>query len=273
MRTNAVKQALEAGEVVIGTMIDEVRSPAIAEIFVTAGFDFFFIDMEHGAYDLITAADIMKAARLAGITPLVRVPDARYHPKGRILDSGALGLMLPRVRTYNEVEEFVAEVKYPPLGCRGCFVTGANNDYAPQSTDTFIEEANQETLVIVQVELEEAIENIDAILSVSGVDVAMLGLGDLSVSLGVPGQSKHAKVVEAADRVIEACNRHSIVPAIHLGNTEALVEWMHKGVRMITWSTDIWMLLNSGRDAVRRLRSGMAKLGTSVRASEGGTGQ
>ena len=153
MRTNAVKQKLDAGEVVIGTMIDEVRSPAIAQILAVAGFDFFFIDMEHGAYDLPTASDIMKAARLAGIVPLVRVPDFRHFPKGRIMDSGALGLMVPRVETREQVEEMVAEIKYPPLGRRGAFVSGANNDYCPQPLAAFIEEANRETLVIVQIEL------------------------------------------------------------------------------------------------------------------------
>ena len=91
MRASAVKKALDAGEVVIGTMIDEVRSPAIAEILALAGFDFFFIDMEHGAHDLETASDTMKTARLAETTHLVRVPDFRHFPKGRILDSGLWG--------------------------------------------------------------------------------------------------------------------------------------------------------------------------------------
>ena len=261
MRTNAVKQKLDAGEVVIGTMIDEVRSPAIAQILAVAGFDFFFIDMEHGAYDLPTASDIMKAARLAGIVPLVRVPDFRHFPKGRIMDSGALGLMVPRVETREQVEEMVAEIKYPPLGRRGAFVSGANNDYRPQPLAAFIEEANRETLVIVQIELAEAVENIDALLSVPGVDVAFLGLGDLSVSLGVPGQTGHSRVTQAALQVVEACGRHNVVCGIHLGSEDALLEWMDRGVRMLTWSTDINMLRDTASGAVQRLRDGVAGAG------------
>ncbi len=254
MKTNRVKRALSAGEVVIGTMIQELRSPAVAQMFAAAGFDFFFIDMEHGSYDLTMASDIIKTARLEDICPLVRAPDLRYAPLSRILDIGALGVMVPRIRTREDVEHVVAELKYPPLGRRGCSITGGNNDYRPQPVGTFVAEANEETLVIAQIELQEAIEDIDALLSVPGVDVALLGLGDLSISLGVPGQSGHPRVLEAASKVIEACERHGVVPGIHLGNAETLAEWIERGVRMVAWSTDIWMLLNSGMVAVRYLR-------------------
>lgn len=255
MRTNKVKRDLMAGEVVVGTMIQEIRSPAIAQIFAAAGFDFFIIDMEHGAYDLVIAADIIKVARLEGICPLVRVPDRRYPPLGRILDIGALGLMVPRVETEEEVKEIVAEVKYPPLGRRGCSITMGNNDYRPQAVDAFIKEANQETLVIIQIELEKAVHDIDSLLSVRGVDVALIGPGDLSISLGLPGQPDHPQVLQAIDRVLAACEKYHVVPGIHLNNVDRLVEWLRRGMRMVAWSTDVWMLLNSGTEAVRRLRS------------------
>jgi 2-keto-3-deoxy-L-rhamnonate aldolase RhmA len=214
--------------------------------------------MEHGAYDLVVAADIAKIARLEGICPLVRVPDSRYAPLGRMFDIGMLGLMVPRVETRDQVEQIVAELKYPPVGRRGCSISGGTNEYRSQPTETFIAQSNQETLVIVQIERRQAVEDIDALLSVEGVDVAFLGPGDLSIDLGVPGQSDHPIVVESMDRVLEACERHDIVPGIHLNQVDALEEWMHKGARMITWSTDIWMLRNAGSDGLRRLREAAA---------------
>jgi 2-keto-3-deoxy-L-rhamnonate aldolase RhmA len=236
-------------------MIQELRSPAIAQILAAAGFDFFFIDMEHGSYDLTMASDIIKTGRLEGVCPLVRAPDIRYSPLSRILDIGALGVMVPRVRTKEDVEYIVNKLKYPPHGQRGCSITGGNNDYRSEPVSTFIKAANRETMVIIQVELSEAVEDIDALLSVPGVDVALLGLGDLSISLGVPGQSDHPKVLQAGTRVIDACGRHNVVPGIHQGSADALVNWIERGVRMVTWSTDIWMLLNGGTDAVRYLRN------------------
>jgi len=254
MRANKVKRALKAGQVAIGTMIDEVRSPGIAQILASAGLDFFFVDMEHGAYDLAIAADIIRTARLEGICPLVRAPDSRYAPLGRILDIGALGLMVPRIGSRKQVEELVAETKYPPLGRRGCFITGAMNEYRGQATGSYMAEANEETLVIVQVELAEAVAEIDALLSVPGVDVAFLGPGDLSIDLGVPGQTDHPRVLQAIERVLEACRKHNVVPGIHLNSIEALAGWMHKGVRMVTWNTDIRVLLGTYTDGAARLR-------------------
>ena len=117
MRDNKVRAALKRGETVIGTVAQDVRSPAIAQLFANAGFDFMFVDMEHGAYDLETVADIVKVARLADIVPLVRVPDGLYHLIARVLDAGAMGVMVPRVETRRTVERAVAALRYPPRRC------------------------------------------------------------------------------------------------------------------------------------------------------------
>ena len=261
MRKNEVKRALKEGKTVIGTLIQEVRTPAIAQIFAGIGFDFLFVDMEHGAYDLVQAADIAKIARLEGICPLARVPDVRYAPLGRMFDIGMMGLMVPRVETREQVEQIVSELKYPPVGRRGCSISGGTNEYRSQPTGTFIVESNKETLVILQIERRQAIEDIDALLSVEGVDVAFVGPGDLSIDLGVPGQSDHPVVIQAIDRVLESCERHNVVPGIHLNNADPLVEWIRKGARMITWSTDIWMLRLSGSQALGQLREAAAAYG------------
>ena len=130
LRPNRVKQALKRGEPALGTMISEVGSAGFVWMLANTGFDFVFIDMEHGTFDLAVVADMIKVARLADIVPLVRVPDLGYHLVARVLDAGAMGVMLPRVETREQVEQFVSFMKYPPVGVRGA------SGSAPSPTST-----------------------------------------------------------------------------------------------------------------------------------------
>jgi 2-keto-3-deoxy-L-rhamnonate aldolase RhmA len=223
-------------------MIGEVRSPAIALIFANAGFDFIFVDMEHGAFNLETAADIIRTARLTGMTALVRAPDAQYHLISRLMDAGAEGVMVPRVETREAVETVVSAVRYPPEGVRGLSTSKGHNDYSSAPSLEFIRQANRENLVILQIERREAVEDIDNLLSVPGVDAAIIGPIDLSVSLGVPTDFNHPAIVDAIERIIEAGKRNNIWVGMHTGGIDTLVKWHQKGMRLITWSTDIEML-------------------------------
>ena len=255
MRENKVKLAIKRGETVFGTMVQEVRSPGIAQILAAAGFDFFFIDMEHGPYDLQTVADMVRVGRLAGIAPFIRVPDLVYFLMSRPLDAGAQGLMVPRVDTPDQVRKVVSYMKYPPVGERGCAVQRGHSDYLSVPTKEFMEWANEHTLVIIQIESKEAVENIDEMVSIPGVDVALIGPNDLSVSLGIPGEQTHPMEVEAIEKVIAACKKHGVAPGIHTGNVDQLKGWMEKGMRFITWSGDIPMLMNASQTALKALRA------------------
>ncbi|HIC90259.1 MAG TPA: aldolase [Anaerolineae bacterium] len=254
MRDNLVKKALQRGETVIGTMATEMRSPTVAFLFANAGFDFFFIDMEHGAYDLAVVSDIIKVARLAGICLLVRVPDLAYHLMARVLDAGAQGLMVPRVETREQVEEIVRSVKYPPEGVRGCSIAKGHNDYQPAPLRPFTQHANENVLVVVQIERAQAIANIDDLLSVPGVDVALIGPNDLTLSLGAPDTTA-PEVTEAIQKVIAAANRHSVAPGIHLRSVEALKAWAAQGMRVLTCNTDAGFILSGATAAVQALRT------------------
>jgi len=255
LRENRVKRALKQGRVVIGTMISEMRSPAVAQIMAGAGFDFMFIDMEHGTYTIETVADMIKVARLAGIVPLVRVPDPYYFLLSRPLDAGAMGLMVPRIEDQATVEHIVRSVKYPPLGSRGCSTFRGHSDYTPQpNLREFTNFQNEEVLVILQIERREAIERIEGIAAVPGVDVCLIGPNDLTLSLGA--HSRHdPMVVTAIERVIAACDAAGIASGIHIPDVEELGMWMWKGMRMITCSSDTGFLSSGAQQAVRRLRA------------------
>ncbi len=184
MIENKLKRLLQSGGTAIGTMICDTRTPAIARALAVAGFDYFILDTEHGSYSLETVSDMMQMARLEGITPIVRVPDFSYPFIARTLDAGALGVMVPRVKTRAQVEQIVAAAKYPPMGERGMMNARTNTDYRGMTIGEYGARANAETMVIVQVETREAVEDIDALLAVPGVDAALMGPADLSVALG-----------------------------------------------------------------------------------------
>lgn len=254
MRRNIVKQRLLNGETVIGTMVQEMRVPAIAQILKAVGFDFFMLDMEHGSYSLETAADILRMGRLLDLCPLVRVASPQYHLITGPLDHGAMGIMLPRVETRAHVETLVESMKYPPVGKRGCSSDAPHSEYVFGPLREFLDTNNEDTLAIAQIERKVAIEHLDDILSVPGVDAALIGPEDLSVSLGVPGETAHPIVVEAIEKVIAAARRHNVVPGIHMGSIEKLKGWMAKGMRLIMFNSELGFILEAGAAGLGELR-------------------
>jgi 2-keto-3-deoxy-L-rhamnonate aldolase RhmA len=259
LRENPIKHTLRQGRVVLGTMISEMRSPAVGLIMAGAGFDFMFIDMEHGAYTIETVADLIKVARLAGIAPLVRVPDPAYFLLSRPLDAGAMGLMIPRVEDVATVEHIVRSVKFPPRGSRGVSTFKGHSDYSHVDTREFTRFQNDETLVILQIERRRAIEQIEDIAAVPGVDVCLIGPNDLTLALGAESH-RDPIVVAAIERVIAACDTVGIASGIHTGDVEELGMWMRKGMRMITCSNDTAFLSSGASQVVRGLRELAAQL-------------
>jgi hydroxycarboxylate dehydrogenase B len=202
MRSNRVKALLKEGKNVYGSEVSRLRSPEVPRLYAAAGFDFVFIDMEHSAFSLETVADLVQGARMADIVPLVRVPQAEYVWVARVLDLGAQGIIVPRVNTARQAADVVSWTRYPPLGIRGFACTAAQTDHKAVAADAFIEASQRETLCVIQVERQEAVDNLEEMLAVPGVDVACLGYMDLSVDLGIPGQLEHPRMVQAVERLI-----------------------------------------------------------------------
>ncbi|MDI7277182.1 MAG: aldolase/citrate lyase family protein [Anaerolineae bacterium] len=254
LRENRVKRALRRGESVFGTMLLEVRTPSVVQTLAAAGLDFVMIDLEHGAFGLETVADICQVARLAGIVPLVRVTDHGYPWLARPLDAGAMGLMVPRIESRAQVETLVRAVRYPPLGGRGCSVTPRQTEFERVPVQDWLSWANEETLFIAQIEEKAAVEEIDGILSVPGVDAALIGPNDLSISLGVPGQIDHPAMQEAMARVVEAAARHGVASGLHVGDLAVLRAWQARGMRLLMYSNDTGLLRQAAEQAVRTIR-------------------
>lgn len=254
MRTNDVKRKLQAGQPVLGTMISDLRSPTVIQMLAYAGYDFVFIDMEHGPYGMETVADLIRVARLAGIAPFVRVPDLAYPFLARPLDAGAMGLMIPRVESRQQVEYIVDCMRYPPLGSRGCSVNKGHNDFLSEPAETLTAKANEEVMVIIQIERKEAIEDIEGLMSVPGVGAAVMGLNDLSLSLGIPSDPLHPASIEAVEKVVAAGEKYGVPTGVHTGSLAAIRFWAERGMRILAHTSGLGMLSSGANKSVEALR-------------------
>lgn len=254
MKPNPLRAKLAAGEVVYGTMIQDVRSPSVGQIMARAGCDFVFFDMEHGPFDLPIIADMVKVTRLEGITPLVRVPGDAYEYLVRPMDAGAMGVMVPRIETKAQVERIVECLMYPPVGIRGLSADKGHNDFNAQGMWEFAKEANSQNLIILQIEQEKAIENIDELLSVPGVSAAVLGPNDLAMSMRVYEKDTLAALEPTIQIVLDSAKKHNIPCGIHIGNLDWLIEWQRRGMQIIAYSNDIVFLRSGIQSAITKLK-------------------
>lgn len=258
MKPNSLQARLQAGQPVIGTMIQEVSSPFIVHVLAKAGFDFVYVDMEHGRFGLESAVDLLQTIRLSNMVPLVRVPDNQYYWIARLMDAGAQGVMIPRVETRQQAEAAVQSMRYPPLGQRGMAVARGHNDYKRQDSLSFAEEANRENLLIIQIESNKAVENVDEIVSTPGVDIALIGPGDLSLSLGIPTRMDHPLMVEAVEKVAASCKRHGVITGLHAGDLKAIKYWSQNGILLLSGSSDLDILLDGSVQLCKSFREAVS---------------
>lgn len=242
MRKNLVKQALAEGKLQLGTGFGQLRSPEIPRILAAAGFHWAFLDTEHGGFDLETVQDICRVSNLAGLCPIVRVADLQYPLVARALDCGAQGIIFPRVESPELLAQAVSWTKFPPVGVRGYGLTAVQVDYEPAGFNEIIEHVNANTMVVLQIETRQAVEMREELLAVPGIDAVMMGPADLSISLGVPGEFQHPKMVEAMEAVRDTCQRRGVAPGTQT-RTPALARfWKERGMRFLGCSNETSMM-------------------------------
>ncbi|MFA5985328.1 MAG: aldolase/citrate lyase family protein [Methylococcaceae bacterium] len=208
LQTNKVKQALREGKIVYG-LLNSVPSPLLVEMLGYAGYDFVILDQEHVCSNPETLENMIRAAECAGITALVRVPGMDSGAILRALDSGAQGIVVPHVQSREQALAAVRASRYHPMGLRG-ISGGRTTGFGRLDLPTYFERANAELLVAVMIEDKAGVENIDAIVSVEGIDLVLDGAIDLSQSYGFPGLAQHPQVQAAIGRIALACQQHKI---------------------------------------------------------------
>jgi 2-dehydro-3-deoxyglucarate aldolase/4-hydroxy-2-oxoheptanedioate aldolase len=256
MRTNQVKRTLASGGTAIGTMVFEFNTPGIGRIAAQAGADFVVFDMEHSGWGIDTIRMLLATTRAADTVPIVRVPATQYHLLSGPLDSGAMGLMVPMVESEEQARLIVRSAKYPPAGGRGSAFTLAHDDYEGGDIVTKMASANEEILLIAQIETAAGVESADAIAAVDGIDMLWIGHFDLSASLGIPGQFDHPTYLRAVERVLEACHRHGKSPGIMAADVQTALPLMEQGFRAIAYNGDLWIYGQALRQGIQEIRNG-----------------
>jgi len=254
VKANQVKQKIQNGGTSIGTFVFEFSTPGIGRIVSEAGAEFVLFDMEHTGGTIETIRMLLATTRPTSAVPFVRVPATEYHFIARVLDMGAMGVMVPMVESAAQATTLVASAKYPPLGRRGTAFGVAHDDYTGGDIAAKMSAANSATLLIAQIETETGVRNVDEIAAVAGIDVLWIGQFDLSTSLGIPGQFDHPDFQAAQARVIEACRRHGKVAGIMGLDVPGCKAMLDQGFRMLAYGGDLWLYQRVIREGVATLQ-------------------
>ena len=269
MRPYEFKEALHTGKPVVG-YVQLIPSQALTEMAGLTGFDWVWLDIEHGSAALGSELEgLIRTAKGTDMTSIVRVTKIDYSLILRCLELGANGVLVPRVRTRQDIEQVVEWVKYPPQGIRG--YCGATRAYGYGTRTVLPRELNEETIVMLIAEQVEAFENLDDILSVPGVDCAIFGPGDLSLELGLPQRRGEndpegwEKLYEFRSHFLDACRRHSVAAGEIAANTKRIPSMLADGVTVFTSSTDAALIQRSMAGVVRDMREAASQVGAGAR--------
>jgi 2-keto-3-deoxy-L-rhamnonate aldolase RhmA len=251
MRTrNITKERLAAGEVAFGLGVRFSRTVDIARMARAAGYHYLFLDMEHSTLELETIAAISIASLDVGVTVVVRTPGQDLDLAARILDAGALGIAIPHVNSVEEARQAVAGCKFGPLGQRSVGGSAIPLDFQPMPTAEAARRLNDLTLLVVLLETPEAIASADAIAAVEGIDVLSIGSNDLAMTMGIPGEFDHPRLLAAYETVRRATEKHH--KALRIGGVytpSRLARELKLGSRMVTLGNDSAVLLHAMRAA------------------------
>ena len=251
MRMNHVRQRLKAGEPSIGTWLS-LPSPEAAEYISELDFDWLVVDTEHNPIDITVLARMFAAMRPSGIAPMVRIPWNSAENVKRVLDAGAWGIVYPMVNSREEAELAVEAARYYPAGNRS--VGGGRHGMSFEtSPKEYYENANDQVLVVVQIEHIRGVENADEILSVPGVDACFIGPNDLAASmglgLGVSLESDMPELVEAITTIRETANRHGVAPGVHTSGAAAVQKRIDEGFQFCAMASELkYMVGNLAED-------------------------
>jgi 4-hydroxy-2-oxoheptanedioate aldolase len=243
---------LIAQRAVVGTF-SKSQDPAFIEIIGHAGFDFVVLDLEHGPNTVLSLQNLIRAAEVTGLFPIVRVKEDTPSLISEVLDVGAAGIQVPKISSRIEAEEVLQAARFIPLGMRGVcrFVRAA--DYSSLDRYEYFARANT-TVIVMQLEGISAVENLQEILSVPGWDIAFIGPYDLSQSLGVTGQVDDPRVTQMMKTIVDECLRRNVVVGTFVDTIEEARKWSAAGVKYLCYSVDVGLFTEKCHEVVRSLR-------------------
>jgi len=253
---NHVKEKLARNEIVASMTVRLVRDAGIAQIAKSAGFDTFYIDIEHCSFSLETVSALCLAGLAAGITPMVRVPNGNPELVARVLEGGALGVIVPHVRSADEAKRAVAAAKFAPAGERSYAGGAPQLQFRAFPAVEAMAAINDATMVTVMMETLEALDHVEDIAAVEGVDMLFIGSNDLTTEMGIVGQLDDPRLREAFVRTIAACRKHGK----HVGigglasRPDLIAEYARMGARFVSTGTDLGFLSAACAQKAQQLR-------------------
>ncbi len=256
MRPNAVKRALKSGQPSVGTWLS-LGSITAARFLARAGFSWLTVDVEHSLVDWETATHMFGAIADAGCTALARVPGNRHDHIKRVLDNGAMGVVVPMVNSRQEAEDAVAACLYPPRGNRSVGGSVHALNFQTTSADYF-KHADDELLIVLQCEHIQAVEDADRIFSVPGIDAIFVGPNDLAASMrGPDGKPPSAEATAQANRhILATCKKYGVAAGYHCMNPEEVRLRIEEGWQFLAIGSELKMMLEAAADALKRLGAG-----------------
>jgi 2-keto-3-deoxy-L-rhamnonate aldolase RhmA len=255
MKENICRRIMAEGKVAVGHMIMEFNTRGMGRMLGVAGLDFVLIDMEHASFSTGEVANLIAWTHAGDVAPIVRVPQIEYHLIARILDAGALGVMVPNVKSGAEAKAIVDAVKYGPMGKRGVALGGALTAFKGVNPAEFLDYSNRNTIVICQIESVEGLQNLEDIASTPGVDILWVGHFDLTQSMGIPGQFHDPRFLDGLKQVVETAKKHGLKAGLQPGSVEQAQEWIEMGYNVISYSSDFAVYLKGLSDGVKEIRA------------------
>lgn len=255
---NLLREELQQGKKTLG-MFHELTSASAVECMAYAGLDYVIIDTEHGPGDVESTLEYIRAAKGKGLTPLVRVKDASRNSILKMLDAGAMGLIIPNVQSVEQVKEIISYGKYFPIGDRGVAPTAGTSywseDYAKKGMEEYFKVNNRETMLIPQCETKGFVDDLEEIVKLDGIDGIFVGPYDLSTALGKPGDFADEEVKGVIQKVQELCKENGLFSFIYSGNIEAAKNNFGIGYDSVTYGMDALTLIEALENARKSILS------------------
>lgn len=243
-----LKEKIKGKDSILGMMLSELAAPNILRIMKASGFEYVIVDCEHGYFDFSQLALLSAVGKGIHMPVIVRIPSISREYITKVLDIGVEGILVPMINSAKEVEEVIKYAKYTPIGARGISTTRPHSEYHIDNLKDYMERANQKTVIMVQIETQEAVDRIESIVAVEGIDTVFIGPNDLAADMGIPGDFEDEKMQEAILKVINAADRHGINSGIITSNMKLIHNCRQQGMRVFSCSSEVGMMLKGAKN-------------------------
>lgn len=249
------KKRLRTGGVLLGGMVYEYLRPSIVKIYAHAGFDFIYLENEHALFDGPAFADFVLAARDNNLPVIAKIGQLERSETARLLESGVVGIQLPRTESAEELKTLIDYMKFPPSGTRAGAPVFGNVDYIwPTDDRAWLKKADESTAVVAQIETARGYENAEEIIATENVDVVYVGPYDFSISMGHPGEPDHPVVKKAIDEILSLCLSHGVAFGISASSTRTAGSWIRRGCRFFEVIDEMSMINSAATEIVEAYR-------------------